>query len=239
MKVLVIDDDVVSRMMLMHLIDNCGTFEIFEAEDGADAWRQLEEGLRPGICFCDLRMPRLSGMELLQRVRATPSLQEIPFVLVSSASDRDTVQQASAAGAAGYIVKPFQAEDVRMHLSGFVDKAPTSYQHVAETPAATLERLGIGAERLLAYLSGFQQQLNTAAIELEVLLAQGGQAEARNRLEKLHAGAATLGLSGAANALRSLLPGQLAADAVLAAVAEAARAVRQQTEIVRESQAGE
>jgi two-component system chemotaxis response regulator CheY len=238
MKVLVIDDDVVSRMMLMHLIDNCGKFEIFEAEDGADAWRQLEEGLRPAICFCDLRMPRLSGMELLQRVRATPGMQEIPFVLVSSASDRDTVQQASAAGAAGYIVKPFQADDVRLHLGALLDQARSSYHHVAEDPAATLERLGIGAERLLAYLSGFQQQLNTAAIELEVLLGQGGQAEARSRIEKLQAGAATLGLSGAVNVLRALSPGQLAAEPVLAAVADVTRAVRRQAEIVKEAQAG-
>jgi CheY-like chemotaxis protein len=72
MKVLVVDDDVVSRMVLMHLIDSCGSFDIVEAEDGADAWQQLEAGLRPAICFCDLRMPRLSGMELLQRVKATP-----------------------------------------------------------------------------------------------------------------------------------------------------------------------
>ena len=65
MKVLVVDDDVVSRMVLMHLIDSCGKFDIVEAEDGADAWRQLQDGLRPAICFCDLRMPNMSGMELL------------------------------------------------------------------------------------------------------------------------------------------------------------------------------
>src|SRR5471032_3594826 len=104
MKVLVVDDDVVSRMVLMHLIDSCGKFEIVEAEDGADAWQQLEAGLRPAICFCDLRMPRLSGMELLQRIKADANLNPMPLVLVSSATDRDTVQLAIKAGAAGYIV---------------------------------------------------------------------------------------------------------------------------------------
>ena len=38
MEVLVVDDDVVSRMVLMHLVDSCGAYEIFEAEDGLDAW---------------------------------------------------------------------------------------------------------------------------------------------------------------------------------------------------------
>jgi CheY-like chemotaxis protein len=74
MKVLVVDDDVVSRMMLMHLVDSCGKYDILEAEDGADAWRQLEAGLRPAITFCDLRMPQLSGTELLARVKAHPDL---------------------------------------------------------------------------------------------------------------------------------------------------------------------
>jgi len=235
MKVLVIDDDVVSRMVLMHLIDSCGKFEIFEAEDGADAWQQLEEGLRPAICFCDLRMPRLSGIELLQRVRGVPALQEIPFVLVSSANDRETVQQATLAGAAGYIVKPFQADQVRVHLAGFLNEALSGYRHVAEEPLATSERLDIGMDRLLIYLSGFQQQLVTAGIELEVLLGQDAQADARTRLEKLHTGAQTLGLTGAANALRSLPSGPLPLAAVQAALADATRAVLHQSGLVREA----
>ena len=116
MKVLVVDDDVISRMVLMHLIDACGRFEILEAHDGADAWRQLEQGLCPLICFCDLRMPQLSGIELLLRVRAQARLDGMPFILGSSASDQATVQQAMRCGAAGYLVKPFQPDQVRMHL---------------------------------------------------------------------------------------------------------------------------
>jgi CheY-like chemotaxis protein len=70
MKVLIVDDDVVSRMMLMHMIDGAGSYDVLEAEDGEEAWRQLDGGARPAMLFCDLRMPRLSGMELLARVKA-------------------------------------------------------------------------------------------------------------------------------------------------------------------------
>ena len=136
MKVLVVDDDVVSRMVLMHLIDSCGKFDIVEAEDGADAWRQLQDGLRPAICFCDLRMPNMSGMELLRHVKGHAGLAGMPFVLVTSASDKDTLQEATQAGAAGYIVKPFQAEQVRVHLAGFLDQAACGSGHHAEDPAA-------------------------------------------------------------------------------------------------------
>jgi len=235
MKVLVVDDDVVSRMVLMHLIDSCGSFEIVEAEDGADAWEQLEAGLRPGICFCDLRMPRLSGMELLQRVKAHAEINSIPFVLVTSANDKDTVQEATKAGAAGYIVKPFQAEQVRVHLAGFLDQAASGYDHHAEAPADTQRRLGINGERLLVYLSGFQNQLTAAATDLESLLTNGEQQDAQVRIDRLHAGCVTLGLHGAAAALKSFAPGHLSNDAVQAVVADVIRAVIHQAGLVRQA----
>jgi two-component system chemotaxis response regulator CheY len=237
MKVLVVDDDVVSRMVLMHLIDSCGNFDIAEAEDGADAWQQLEDGLRPAICFCDLRMPRLSGMELLQRVKAHAEINSMPFVLVTSANDKDTVLEATRAGAAGYIVKPFQAEQVRVHLAGFLDQAASGYEHLAEEPATTLRRLGINSERLLVYLSGFQNQLTAAAADLETTLAKGEQQEAQVRIDRLHAGCVTLGLHGAAAALKNIAPGQLSNETVQAALADVVRAVIHQSGLVRQDAA--
>ncbi|MBJ7308705.1 response regulator [Rugamonas sp. CCM 8940] len=262
MKVLVVDDDVVSRMVLMHLVDSCGSFEIVEAEDGADAWRQLEEGLSPAICFCDLRMPHLSGMELLQRVRAEPAFDVMPFVLVTSANDDDTVQMASKAGAAGFIVKPFQAEQVRQHLDGLLKPGEDGAQqrprghghgqergqeggqepavaHEAEAPAATLQRLGINHERLLAYLSGFHKQLDAAGGDIAALLARGEQREALVRLERLRTGCATLGLGGAAAALADLAAtganAALNSAAVQAALAGVVRAVLRQSGLVRQT----
>lgn len=238
MKVLVVDDDVVSRMVLMHLIDSCGKFDIVEAEDGADAWRQLQDGLRPAICFCDLRMPNLSGMELLQRVKGHADLAGMPFVLVTSATDKDTVEQATQAGAAGYIVKPFQAEQVRVHLVAFLDQAACGSGHQAEDPALTLQRLGINAERLLVYLSGFHNQLTAAAADLETLLARGGQQDAQARIDRLHAGCVTLGLDGAAAALKALAPGRLSNEAVQAVLTDVLRAVDQQAELLRKAPPG-
>lgn len=234
MKVLVVDDDVVSRMVLMHLIDGCGKFEIIEAEDGADAWQQLQGGLRPGIVFCDLRMPRMSGQELLQHVRAHGDLAQVPFVLVSSATDKDTVQQVTLAGATGYIVKPFQSDQVRAHLGAFLDQAANGYEHEAEEPSATLARLGIGADRLLVYLAGFQNQLTAAGNEIDALLARGDQGEALVRLERLYTGCTTLGLHGAAAALKPLMGGRTSNEAVQAALTDVIRAVLHQSSLVRQ-----
>lgn len=126
MKILIVDDDIVSRMMLMHLIAACGQFDIVEAEDGLDAWQQLQGGLHPAILFCDVRMPRLSGMELLAQVKTHPELAAMLFVLVSSANEQAALQQALAAGAAAYIVKPFRAEGLRLELRALLERASTA-----------------------------------------------------------------------------------------------------------------
>ena len=192
MKILVVDDDVVSRMMLMHLVDSCGQYDILEAEDGADAWRQLDAGLRPGIVFCDLRMPKLSGTELLARVRARPELAGLPFVLVSAANDDATIDEADALGASAYVVKPFRIENLRPHLMAL---------EADETPAASARRLGIDSARLALYLGGLERQLSDAAAAVDTAGATGDTVAILERLRRLREGCATLGLHGAATAL--------------------------------------
>lgn len=230
MKVLVVDDDVVSRMVLMHLIDACGHVDILEAEDGEDAWQQLSAGLRPAICFCDLRMPRLSGMELLERVKADAGLASMPFVLVTSANDSATVDQATGLGVDGYLVKPFQHEQVRAFMAPLT---ALQTQMECETPQAAMHRLGINGERLLVYLGGFETQLAAARGEIDAVLAAADIDGARRRLDRLHAGCLTLGLNGAAEGLRAVTVDQPDRARVQGALADTVRAVLQQTEAVR------
>jgi two-component system chemotaxis response regulator CheY len=234
MKVLVVDDDVVSRMVLMHLIDACGSFEILEAEDGEDAWRQMACGLRPAICFCDLRMPRLSGMDLLARVKADRALEAMPFVLVTSASDSATVGQAEGLGVDGYLVKPFDGHQVKTYMAPFA-AAPAALAG-AETAQATMQRLGINGERLLVYLGGFQSQLTGASADLAALLARSEQAQTRVRLERLHAGCLTLGLNATGAALLAVATDPINPEAVRVALDEAVRAVMHQSEAIKRYQ---
>ncbi|MEN3278157.1 MAG: two-component system, chemotaxis family, chemotaxis protein CheY [Massilia sp.] len=216
MKVLVVDDDVVSRMMLMHLVDSCGKYDILEAEDGLDAWRQLEGGLRPAITFCDLRMPQLSGTDLLARVKARPELADMRFVLVSAANDGATIDEAVALGADGYVLKPFRIEGLRPHLMAL---------EADEAPGACARRLGIAPARLALYLDALERQLLEAGPAIEVLLGQGEAAGARERLARLRSGCSTLGLRGAATRLaraESAPQPELVAQALAAARAAVA-----------------
>jgi len=215
MKILVVDDDVVSRMMLMHQVDACARAEILEAEDGEHAWRLLAGGLRAGIVFCDLRMPHLDGLGLLARLRADTATANIPFVLVSAASDAETLEQAGRLGASGYIAKPFRIDEVRAQL----DKLLPPAGGAGADPQAVARRLGITLERLLVYLAGLRRQLEEAQ-------AKGGPGAAR-----LAEGCATLGLADAAARLRSAGD----PDAIQAAVAHALGAVERQDALARKA----
>jgi two-component system chemotaxis response regulator CheY len=235
MKVLVVDDDVVSRMVLMHLIDACGSFDIVEAEDGEDAWQQMAGGLRPAICFCDLRMPRLSGMDLLQRVKADSALDAMPFVLVTSATDNATIDQAAGLGVDGYLVKPFKGDQVQSFMAPFA--ASPDPDPATETPQASMTRLGISGERLLVYLGGFQSQLTSASAEIAALLERGDHDGARLRLDRLHAGCLTLGLNGAAAAMGAFPAGRIDSARLHIVLADTVRAVMHQSEAVKRAHA--
>jgi two-component system chemotaxis response regulator CheY len=227
MKALVVDDDIVSRIALADLLSGYGIFDLVEAEDGGAAWQLLEAGLRPVICFCDVRMPRMSGIDLLQRMKADPELAEVPFVLVSSASDRDTVLAAVKLGAIGYILKPLHAADARAHLERIFK---VTLDKLAEHPFATMKRLNIGAERVAAYLHAFGQQLASAQRELaDAGASEGAGPGLRLRIDAAHTGCITLGLWHAASLLERARSGVLDSARASAALAEVAEAVARQS----------
>lgn len=216
MKALVVDDDMISRMALVDLLGAYGVFDMVEAEDGAQAWQLLQEGLRPVVCFCDVRMPRMTGIELLQKMKNQPDLAGVPFVLVSSASDRDPVLQAVRLGAVGYILKPLHAAEARGHLAKIFR---LTLDKLAEDPSATMARLHIEVDRLLAYLGAFAEQVGAARSEIAAMLDHGDGAGVRARLDALHTGCATLGLwqmAGELEAVREVVADSIRIDRVLA-----------------------
>lgn len=227
---LIVDDDAVARMALADLLAGYDMFDLVEADDGEAAWTLLEGGLTPVVCFCDVRMPRMTGLELLQKIKSHPTLAALPFVLVSSASDRDTVLQAVKLGAVGYLLKPLMPAEARPHLEKIfrltVDK-------LAESPAASMARLNVGAARLLAYLDAFAAQLVQARAELGPMLGAGRVQDALHRVETVRNGCSTLGLWQAAAALAGAgagIPDAARLEHQLAAVAET---VARQTRRVR------
>ena len=230
MQVLIIDDDVVSRMVLMHIVSSAtdaagGHYDVVEAEDGEQAWRLLDTGMRPAIVFCDLRMPHLSGMELLARTRADTRFAGLPFVLASAAGDAATMEQATGLGADGYIVKPFDSARVQVYLDRLSTvPAAAPDEALTEAPDATARRLGIDGARLLLYLGGLERQLAVAVADVGQLLAGGQHDAARAQLARLRDGCRMLGLAGAEARLAALQAQAVPDAAGVTRALEAARA---------------
>lgn len=235
MKALVVDDDVVSRIALMDLLAAYNVFELEQAEDGEQAWQMLEAGLRPVICFCDVRMPRMSGIDLLQKLKTEPKLAEMPFVLVSSASDRDTVLTAVKLGAIGYILKPLDADAARAHLDKIFRQ---TLDKLAENPVATMKRLNINAARLTAYLAAFQSQLAAGRTEIAALVDSGDTANAKLRIDTLNTGCVTLGLWYVSSLLEGLRARPLNVGQVESTLAEVIESVERQTNRVKSGTVG-
>jgi two-component system chemotaxis response regulator CheY len=222
-------------MALMDLLTAYNIFDLEQAEDGEAAWSMLEAGLRPVICFCDVRMPRMSGIDLLQKLKTNPALADLPFVLVSSASDRDTVLQAVKLGAIGYILKPLDADAARAHLDKIFK---LTLDKLAENPAATMKRLNINAARLTAYLAAFQAQLTVGRGEIASLLEQGDNANAKLRLDTFNTGCVTLGMWHVASLLEEVRARPLVPSQVDAVLLEAANCVERQANRVKQATVG-
>ncbi|HEY3695388.1 response regulator [Phenylobacterium sp.] len=106
MKVLVVDDQRSIRALVRSSLNNLGCRLVDEAEDGEDAWRRLQ-ARPPHLVISDLNMPKLDGLGLLRAVRSAPQFKNIGFIMLTSRSDAELVQQAIKLGVNNYLMKPF------------------------------------------------------------------------------------------------------------------------------------
>lgn len=106
--VLVAEDEALIRMDLVEMLGEAGYTVVGQASDGQAAVDQARS-LRPDIVFMDVAMPRRDGLSAAEEIIAEGIA---PVVMVTAFSQRETVQRAAAAGALGYLVKPFGRADL-------------------------------------------------------------------------------------------------------------------------------
>jgi len=115
--VLVVDDDPDIRLALEMLLGYEG-YSVWTAKDGEEALARVEaeaaKGRRPGLVMTDLKMPRLDGLELLERLRQRPDPP--PVVLISGHGDIQTAVEAIRRGALNFLEKPLSEERVRVTI---------------------------------------------------------------------------------------------------------------------------
>ena len=103
--VLTVDDSRTMRDMLKLALSAEG-FDVVQAEDGQEGLEALKT-CRPDVIVTDINMPRLDGFGFIAGVRADPTQVGVPILVLSTESSVEKKQKARAAGATGWIVKPF------------------------------------------------------------------------------------------------------------------------------------
>ncbi len=109
LKILTVDDFFSMRRIVKNLLKDLGYDEVLEADDGSTAWKTLEEQ-KVDFIISDWNMPKMTGLDLLKKVRADARTKGIPFLMVTAESEKGNVIEAVQAGVTNYIVKPFTPE---------------------------------------------------------------------------------------------------------------------------------
>ena len=108
--ILVVDDSAIIRNLVVQALEQAG-FRVMAAGNGKEALKRVEDCL-PDLVISDINMPEMNGVDLCKRFHADPFLSSIPFVIMSSNSDRAVMRRLLYWGAASYLIKPFNLEQI-------------------------------------------------------------------------------------------------------------------------------
>ena len=126
MKVLIIDDFEMIRIMIKGQLTAMGIKKIDQAQDGKLALETLLNSLIAkdpyNIIFCDWNMPNMTGIEVLKFCKSHEELKNIPFVMVTAESEKSQVLTALKSGAADYLVKPIAPAILQKKVQFLIEK---------------------------------------------------------------------------------------------------------------------
>ncbi len=128
LEVLIVEDRQVMLKIIRRLLVQLGYAKVDEAANGLQALEHIRQK-RYDLILSDWNMDGMSGFDLLKVVRADPETRETPFILVTAESKPENILAAKAAGASGYLLKPFKLDvlektlDSVLAASGFVTLA--------------------------------------------------------------------------------------------------------------------
>ena len=138
-QVLVVDDSRVIRRAAVKILQK--EFDVIEAEDGEEAWDELQRNTNISVVFSDLGMPNMDGFELLEKVRNAedPVLARMPVIIITGAEESDgTKEEVLQQGATDFISKPFDSVSLKSRAAAHIN-----YRNEVQTleKAAALDKL--------------------------------------------------------------------------------------------------
>ncbi len=108
--VLAVDDSASIRRLVNHVLDEAG-FEVILANDGIEALEYATKNT-VDLVLTDINMPNLDGIGLIKKLRTLPTYRFVPLLVLTTESGTDKKMEGKAAGATGWIVKPFDPDQL-------------------------------------------------------------------------------------------------------------------------------
>ena len=109
-KILTVDDSASIRLTTRVTLTNAG-YEVTEAVDGMDGINKLKTS-QFDLVITDLNMPNMDGLTMIRELRQIPAQMGVPVIFLTTESDGELRQQAKAAGATGWLTKPFDPDNL-------------------------------------------------------------------------------------------------------------------------------
>lgn len=116
-RVLIVEDDETTAKVLEFLLKE-HDFQVITANDSESAFAELEKAPLPDVVLLDVMLPGLDGFGILRHMRQTPSLQDLPAIMVTAQISDEHVMQGLREGADGYVFKPFRWETLYACIKG-------------------------------------------------------------------------------------------------------------------------
>ena len=122
--VLVVDDSAAIRKILQRVLRQTGMVigEIYEAGDGQEALELLKTKT-VSLVLSDINMPKMDGLQMLAALKNSTVWRHIPVVMITTEGGETKVGEAVKLGAAGYVRKPFTADQIKEKLVGILEPA--------------------------------------------------------------------------------------------------------------------
>jgi len=123
--VLVVDDSAAIRKILQRVLRQTGMAirAVHEAGDGQEALEQLKNQSGIQLVLTDINMPKMDGLQLLAAIKASIEWRQLPVVMITTEGGETKVGEAVKLGAAGYVRKPFTADQIKEKLAGILEPA--------------------------------------------------------------------------------------------------------------------
>ncbi len=173
-KILIVDDDTAQRLFFKMVLDTYN-YEIFEADNGREAYKILRQNLDIRLVLTDLSMPEMDGFELIRKIRAEE--RRYTYILVaSSAGEKESIIKALDLGANDYVSKPVVPRELQLRLEGASQLLRLESQDefiisMAKMAEYRSEETGFHLERVKQYT----QILANDLVEIEPELGISGQ----------------------------------------------------------------